>query len=136
MKIIKRYNLPVLFLGGGGYTARNVARCWAYETSLIVDESLNPELPDNQYLEYFSPDFGLHPDLFNPKIENHNTRQYLDFMRQSIHENLKNCAHAPSVQLQNVPPSFFDSDTIAQDELLPDVCQDNIMVSSERCAFF
>jgi hypothetical protein len=62
-------------LGGGGYTARNVARCWAYETSLIVDENLNPELPDNQYLEYFSPDFGLHPDLFNPKIENHNTRQ-------------------------------------------------------------
>jgi hypothetical protein len=53
-------------------------------------------------------------------------------MRQSIHENLKNCAHAPSVQLQNVPPSFFDSDQIAQDEVLPDVCQDNIMMSSER----
>lgn len=45
--MIKDYNLPTVILGGGGYTVRNVARCWTYETSLIVDEQLNSELPDN-----------------------------------------------------------------------------------------
>ena len=27
---LKKYNVPILFLGGGGYTLRNVPRCWAY----------------------------------------------------------------------------------------------------------
>ena len=30
---MKKYNLPLLMLGGGGYTIRNVARCWTYETA-------------------------------------------------------------------------------------------------------
>lgn len=47
VKYIKGLGIPTIVLGGGGYTVRNVARCWTYETSLIVDEALNPELPDN-----------------------------------------------------------------------------------------
>ena len=31
-----RYNLPLMLLGGGGYTIRNVARYWTYETIFIV----------------------------------------------------------------------------------------------------
>jgi hypothetical protein len=58
--------------------------------------------------------------------------QYLDYVRQTIHENLKNIAHAPSVQLQSVPDKFFDTDLIPQDELVPDVCQDNVVITSER----
>jgi hypothetical protein len=49
-----------------------------------------------------------------------------------MHENLKNVAHAPSVQMQNVPDSFFDNEQIPQDELNPDVCQDNNLISSEK----
>ena len=45
--MIRDTGLPTIILGGGGYTVRNVARCWAYETSLAVDEPLNLELPDN-----------------------------------------------------------------------------------------
>lgn len=26
-----------MLLGGGGYTLRNVPRCWCYETSVVVD---------------------------------------------------------------------------------------------------
>ena len=33
-----RYNLPLMLLGGGGYTIRNVARCWTYETSVALDQ--------------------------------------------------------------------------------------------------
>lgn len=34
---IKKFNLPLLMLGGGGYTIRNVARCWTYETSVALE---------------------------------------------------------------------------------------------------
>jgi histone deacetylase 3 len=34
-----------LVLGGGGYTVKNVARCWTYETSLILDEQLSNDIP-------------------------------------------------------------------------------------------
>jgi hypothetical protein len=37
-----RYGKPMLVLGGGGYTIRNVARCWCYETACCC----NVELPD------------------------------------------------------------------------------------------
>lgn len=45
------------------YTLRNVARCWTYETSLLVDENISNELPYTEYLEFFAPDFTLHPDI-------------------------------------------------------------------------
>jgi hypothetical protein len=34
--------------------------------------------------------------------------------------------------LQSVPDKFFDTDLIPQDELAPDVCQDNVVITSER----
>lgn len=32
---VQKLNLPLLVVGGGGYTVKNVARLWAYETSLL-----------------------------------------------------------------------------------------------------
>ena len=37
-----RFNVPMLILGGGGYTLRNVARCWCYETGRMM----GVDLPD------------------------------------------------------------------------------------------
>ena len=34
---VRRYSLPLLLLGGGGYTIRNVARCWTYETAVALN---------------------------------------------------------------------------------------------------
>lgn len=42
VNFMKSYNLPLLVLGGGGYTIRNVARCWTYETAQL----LNTEISD------------------------------------------------------------------------------------------
>lgn len=33
---VRNYRLPLMILGGGGYTVSNVARCWAYETALLT----------------------------------------------------------------------------------------------------
>ena len=54
---VKSFNLPTLVLGGGGYTIRNVARCWAYETATVLGESLPDAIPPNDYVEYFRPDY-------------------------------------------------------------------------------
>lgn len=34
----------MLVVGGGGYTLRNVARCWAYETAILVGK---PDISDD-----------------------------------------------------------------------------------------
>lgn len=40
VEYMKSFNLPLLMLGGGGYTIRNVARCWTYETAVALDASI------------------------------------------------------------------------------------------------
>ena len=77
VKFVKDLNIPMLVLGGGGYTLRNVARCWTYETSLLIDEQISNELPMNDYLEFFAPDCTLHPEI-SSRQDNGNTKQYLD----------------------------------------------------------
>ena len=66
VEFMKKFNVPLMLLGGGGYTLRNVARLWAYETSICCEDELANELPYTEYVEYFSPDFTLHPDV-NPR---------------------------------------------------------------------
>lgn len=34
------YGVPLIMLGGGGYTVQNVARCWVYETGLAIGKQL------------------------------------------------------------------------------------------------
>lgn len=36
LEYLKTFNIPLIALGGGGYTIQNVARCWAYETGLCL----------------------------------------------------------------------------------------------------
>ena len=56
---VKSFNLPVLVLGGGGYTMRNVSRTWAYETGLLVGQKMGPELPFNDYYEVSKQKYEL-----------------------------------------------------------------------------
>jgi histone deacetylase 1/2 len=107
VKHVKSHGVPTLVLGGGGYTIRNVARCWAYETSVLLDEPINNDIPFNDYYEYYAPDFELHlkPD---PSMGNANTN--LDSIRTELLQQLKDLQGAPSVQMQQVPPSFRTND--------------------------
>lgn len=40
LEFVKKFNVPVLMLGGGGYTIRNVARCWTYETAVALNHQV------------------------------------------------------------------------------------------------
>lgn len=35
LRFLRSFNVPLMVLGGGGYTIRNVARCWCYEVCLL-----------------------------------------------------------------------------------------------------
>jgi len=106
---VKKFNLPLLMLGGGGYTIRNVARCWTYETSIALDCDVPNELPYNDYFEYFGPDFKLHIQPSN--MQNQNTPDYLDKIKTRLFENMRMIPHAPGVQMQPIPEdSVHDSD--------------------------
>lgn len=96
VEFVKKYNLPLLLLGGGGYTIRNVARCWTYETAVALSTDIANELPYNDYFEYFGPDFKLHISPSN--MANQNTPEYLDKIKTRLFENLRMLPHAPGVQ--------------------------------------
>lgn len=101
---MKGLGIPTLVLGGGGYTLRNVARCWyvgcwwiliflseiiwaryssitsflrTNETAILLgkQDEIPNEIPDNsEYFQFFAPDFTLRPPLAK-KIENANTKE-------------------------------------------------------------
>ena len=60
---------------------------------------LTTQLPYNDYYEYYAPDFNLHVPP-NPTMENANTRQYLEQVKQQVFENLRLLNGAPGVQMQ------------------------------------
>jgi len=97
VEFMKSFGKPLLVVGGGGYTIRNVARCWAYETALALDEQLRNELPYNDYYEYFAPDHHLHISPSN--MENLNSPDYLNKIKERIFENLRHVPPAPGVQI-------------------------------------
>uniref|UniRef100_A0A6B2L3U8 Histone deacetylase n=1 Tax=Arcella intermedia TaxID=1963864 RepID=A0A6B2L3U8_9EUKA len=118
VEFVKSYNLPTMVLGGGGYTIRNVARCWAYETALLLDTEIDDQLPYNDYLEYYGPDFRLHIQPTN--MENQNTTEYLQRHLVQLMENLRHIEHAPSVAAFERPPDHFSADQTNDDIDDPD----------------
>lgn len=98
VEYVRSFNIPTLVLGGGGYTLRNVPRCWTYETSILTGESVNDELPFNDYFEYFGPDYRLHLPVSN--MENLNSPEYLNRTRNQLLEILGQVEPVPGTQIQ------------------------------------
>ena len=79
VEFMKKYNLPLLLLGGGGYTIRNVARCWTYETSIALNSDIangkmqNNSVHQNIYDQYHVFIFKKSKSalLFSSKRQNH-----------------------------------------------------------------
>ncbi|AOW02409.1 hypothetical protein B0I72DRAFT_9940 [Yarrowia lipolytica] len=102
----KSFGLPLIVLGGGGYTPRNVSRLWCYETSVCLDVDLETRLPSSMpFLKYFAPDYSLHPNLAG-KIDNKNSRKFLDSVHVQVMEQLRTLQGAPSVQMAEIPPDL------------------------------
>ncbi|KAJ1354042.1 Histone deacetylase hda1 [Parelaphostrongylus tenuis] len=122
VKFFRAQNIPLMMVGGGGYTPRNVARCWTYETTLAVDREVPDELPYNDYFEYFGPNYRLHIDPSS--ATNENSPESLRRIQDAVIQNLEKLAFAPSVQMQPVPEDALktlNDGSLGQDMADPDV---------------
>lgn len=120
VKFIKSFNIPMLVLGGGGYTPRNVSRLWCYETSVLNDVTLDLKIPNKiPTYDWFGPDYLLHPQL-EGRIDNKNSKKYLEAVKEYILEHLRDLNYAPSVQMSEIPPDIAGL-TEEEEEIIRDL---------------
>ena len=117
VEFVRSFGVPMMCVGGGGYTIRNVARTWTYETGLLLGKKLAADLPFNEYIQYFGPEYKL--DVLPTSMDNLNTPEYLEGLRTRIIDNLRSMPFAPSVQMQHTPrasPFAGDDGALSEDE--------------------
>jgi len=130
LKFMTTFGKPMLVLGGGGYTIRNVARCWAFETGCLLNVDLADDLPPNDYIEYFGPEYRLH---FTPSnMENQNKKEYLEKVRNKILQNLEKISPAPNVPFHDVPSDALEVDERPDAELLDDDAKGGGQLGEEK----
>ncbi|RMZ75444.1 hypothetical protein DV737_g5290, partial [Chaetothyriales sp. CBS 132003] len=121
VRYVKSFNLPLMVLGGGGYTPRNVARAWAHETSICIgaDKTLNPEMPAHTpYREAFRREgFNLFPNLGSWRKENMNDKAYIQNIIRHVHEQLRYIKGAPSVKMSYIPDDIVGWRDEVEEEL-------------------
>jgi len=108
-------HIPTLVAGGGGYTIRNVARVWCYETAVLVNQhDISNDIPFNNYFEYFAPTYDLH--LLPEKMTNLNKKADIDATRSNILRQLQDLEGAPSIAMQYAPPLFVRADGVNDED--------------------
>ncbi|EPE04058.1 histone deacetylase phd1 [Ophiostoma piceae UAMH 11346] len=107
----KKLGLPMILFGGGGYTPRNVARAWTWETAIAlgVDKKINPVIPQHTpWREHFRQEEllpTLEQILGDPKPNKNPQKRILEIV-QHVQEQLRFVQHAPSVAMQVIPPDL------------------------------
>lgn len=108
LAFVKKQRIPLLILGGGGYTARNVARAWCHETALAVGATLTNDLPmhilprPQAFDGKKHGDGRLYPDL-KGFHNNDCKRKELDDIIERCLEELRYVQNAPSVVMDRLP---------------------------------
>ena len=107
VKYVMGFGVPMLVLGGGGYTLRNVPRVWTYETSVLLGTEIKDVLPYNDYFEYYGPDYRLHMPVSN--MENLNSKEYLQHVKAQLFSVLDDVEPVPGVQIKSGDASAMDT---------------------------
>ncbi|KAI6031959.1 hypothetical protein PISMIDRAFT_676016 [Pisolithus microcarpus 441] len=123
VRFVKSFNKPLLLLGGGGYTMRNVSRAWAFETGLAAGVELGRDIPVNEYYEYFGPDYEL--DVKASNTEDMNTPEYLERVKNIVLDNVRRLKGPPSVQMTDIPK-------LPIDDMMDDMNQDEDLIPSNE----
>lgn len=134
VKFVKSFGIPMLVVGGGGYTPRNVSRLWTYETGLLNDVLLPQEIPENiPFRDWFGPDYSLHPVL-DDLYENKNSKKFLENVRIRCLESLRYLKGAPSVRMDQeiIPTQDISGLTQDEEEMIRDLNDENDVVRLEQ----
>ena len=104
VQFLRSFNVPLILLGGGGYTVKNVARTWTYETAcaLGIEKDIDLNLPWNEYFEWFGPRYRL--EVPENNMDDLNVKDgSLDKVRFNALHQLAQLPCAPSVGMHDVP---------------------------------
>ncbi|KAN0096985.1 hypothetical protein V8E55_001431 [Tylopilus felleus] len=104
VQFLRSFNVPLILLGGGGYTVKNVARTWTYETAcaLGIEKDIDLNLPWNEYFEWFGPRYRL--EVPENNMDDLNIKDgSLDKVRFNVLHQLAQLPCAPSVAMHDVP---------------------------------
>ncbi|KAI5889109.1 Arginase/deacetylase [Schizophyllum commune H4-8] len=76
-RVVNRWGVKTLLLGGGGYNHPNAARAYAYLTSIALDRPLplSTPIPDHTFFPAYAPSFIL--DVPPSTMQDENTDVYL-----------------------------------------------------------
>ncbi|OAG31850.1 histone deacetylase 1/2 [Nematocida displodere] len=107
VEFVKKLNIPVLVLGGGGYTISNVSRAWAYETAILADVEIPCEIPYTEYFDHYHPNYTL--EVLPLNMDNQNTKQYIEKVYEQVMENIREIPGRPSVQNLKTMQSLMTS---------------------------
>ncbi|KAF8920655.1 histone deacetylase RPD3 [Mucidula mucida] len=104
VQFVRKQNIPFILLGGGGYTVKNVARTWAFETAcaLGIENEIDRSLPWNEYFEWFGPRYRL--EVVQNNMEDLNVKDgSLETVKINALEQIRALKTAPSVAMQDTP---------------------------------
>jgi histone deacetylase 1/2 len=88
VEAVKSLNIPLVVLGGGGYAPANVAKCWAYDTSVICNTPVGDCIPECVYRPYLGKSLVVRS---NGRVKDQNDTAYLHSMREQLYEVLNEC---------------------------------------------
>ncbi|KAI0482380.1 histone deacetylase phd1 [Xylariaceae sp. FL0804] len=111
VEFCKRLGIPLIIFGGGGYTPRNVARAWAYETAVAIGHhrTIPAVIPAHTPWRSRFKNESLLPtiqQILGEPRQNRNTQKKLADIVQHVTEQLRFVGAAPSAQLAVIPPDL------------------------------
>ncbi|XP_037041160.1 histone deacetylase 8-like isoform X2 [Bradysia coprophila] len=88
VRTVISWNVPIIFLGGGGYNIPNTSRYWTYLTSIICETPISDDIPDddNDYFLLYGPGYEL--NIAAKEISDLNTVEEFESNYRTIKENL------------------------------------------------
>ena len=112
LQFMRGFNIPMLVLGGGGYTMSSVARCWALETAMLCGDPIDEDtlVPGHAFSNFYAPGakLGIPAEALR---KNENTNAYIEKLQAYFLEQLRRVG-CPNVTEDAtwLPPPLFHPD--------------------------